>query len=465
MITLANCVYAENRQPLSSLKRPNKVFSFVNCNPSKLNSSEQYHSDPLDVTHKRFCEQEMGLISRVQSFMQQKFDSVKNLDVHDSWFWVLSGSFVMNPRPNDQKKRLYVYNTMISIWFLFNSLRFVSVFAVSDDHYAHLYGHTYARAGWAKITSVTATIINAQCCLYRIAVIRLLLQDAMIVMKTLGNIVNERDWKLRAEKKLMARIVLLCAVVACCVSVIGALSIFTAMHVINILSSNSTFETFCWLFWWTQDVLDVLLCGGNVVLFAAVWVLIAINYRIDIVALMQEIDHALEFDRPITETTYDDIRFSYMRLVRQAVEVNRMCSIILFALVLCTTPFFCTSLFAVEYGDNLFISVTLFIGTIPLVLFAWFLLAIAAEITSRSEELHRRLFSLATRPSGTLQVSRRQKMRLLQLLEQTGSEEQLLALRTIDGQKYTSESLLYYLIETVLQYTLLLTFDRSMKIQ
>ena len=226
-----------------------------------------------------------------------------------------------------------------------------------------------------------------------------LLQEAMIVMKTLGNIVKERDWKLRAEKKRMARMVLLSAVVAYCVCMIGALSFYTAMHVVNILSSKSTFETFCWLFWWTQDVLHVFSSVGDVVLFAAVWLLIAINYRIDIVALEQEIDDALESDRRITETIYDDIRFSYMRLVRQAVEVNRMCSVILFSLVLCTTPFFCTALFAVEYGENLFISVALFIAMFPIVMFAWSLLAIAGEITSLTEGLHGRLCSLAAKAS------------------------------------------------------------------
>ena len=462
MITLANCesVYAENRQ-LSSLMRPNNVFFIVNRNlPQLINIT------PILRTCKTSAsEQAMGPISRVRSFVQQKFDSVQDLDVHDSWVWVLTNAQAVNPRPGDPKKRLYVYNSILSIWFILNSLRFVSVFAVSDDHNAHLYGHTYARAGWAKIISVTATIINAQCCLYRMAMIRFLLQDAMIIMKTLGNIVNERDRKLRTEKKRMARLVLLCAVVTYSVCMIGALSVFTAMQVMNILSSKLAFEKLCWLFWWVQDILNVLSSGGDVVLFAAMWLLIAINYRIDIVALEQEIDDALESDRLITGTINDDIRFSYMRLVRQAVGVNRMCSVILFSLVLCTTPFFCTALFAVEYGENLFISVAIFTGIIPLVLIAWTLLAIAGEITSLTEGLHGRLCSLAAKGSTGTRSFLTQRIQLQHLLEQTGSEEELLALRTIDGQKYTSESLLYYLIDTGLQYTLLLTFDRSMKLQ
>ena len=406
----------------------------------------------------------MGLMKRMRSFVQQKISSVQDLDVHDSWFWFLTNALVVNPCPGDPRKLLYVYNSVLSIWFILNSLRFVSVFAVSDDHYAYLYGHTFARAGWAKILSVTATIINAQCCLYRMAMIRLLLRDAMIVMKTLESIVNERDRKLCAEKKRMARLVLICAVVTYCVCTIGALSFFTTMQVINILSSNSTFETFCWLFWWTQDVLDVLSSTGDVVLFAAVWVLIAINYRIDVVVLTQGIDQRLASGRPIIETHCDDIRFSYMRLVRQAVEMNRVSSVILFSLVLCTTPFFCTALFAVEYGENLFISVALFIAMFPIVMFAWSLLAITGEITSLTEGLHGRLCSLAAKGSTGTRSFLTQRIQLQQLLEQTGSEEQLLALRTIDGQKYTSESLMYYLIETGLQYTLLLTFERSMKL-
>ena len=233
----------------------------------------------------------------------------------------------------------------------------------------------------------------------------------------------------------------------------------------QIINSKSGLETTCWLFWWIVDLVAVLTVGVDVSIFAAMWILITINYRMDVLTLTHEIDRALESDKLTTESTTDNIRYSYMRVVKQAVGVNRISSLILFSLVLCTTPFFCTILFAVEYGSNLYMSVTLFVAIMPIVLFAWSLMAITAEITSRSERLYHLLCSLSARKSRMPVVSRREQMRLLQILEQVGSEEQLLALRTIDGQKYTSETLLYYLIEMGLQFTLLLTFDRAMKLR
>ena len=151
----------------------------------------------------------------------------------------------------------------------------------------------------------------------------------------------------------------------------------------QIVRSKTALETCCWLAWWIGDLCSLVAVGVDISIFAAMWILITINYRMDVLTLTHEIDRALESDRLTTESTTDNIRYSYMRLVKQAIGVNQMSSLILFSLVLCTTPFFCSVLFTVEYGSNLFMSVTLFVSCMPICLFAWFLMAIIAEITSR----------------------------------------------------------------------------------
>ena len=407
----------------------------------------------------------MGLMRRVRNLVQQEYESVQYLDIHDSWSRALINALVMNPRPEDEKMRLYTYNIILIICHILNTVRFGSLFAVSDDDNAHLYGHSYSHLKGAKVASATATIFYAQCCLYRIALMRLIMTEGLIIAQTLKNIVNERDSRLRDSKKQMAKNVLLCAAVGFVVIMMSGSALFAGMHVMHILFSKSSLETCCWLFWWMVDILALALGVRDIAIFPAMWFLIASNYRTDVIALAQKIDHANGPDVLCTETTCDNICYSYLRLVEQAVTVNRMSSLILFALVICTTPFFCTALFAIEYGGNIFISVTFFIAIFPIVLFAWTLLAIAGEITSLTEGLHGRLCSLAAKASTGTRTFLTQRIQLQQLVEETGSEDQLLALRTIDGQKYTSESLMYYLIETGLQYTLLLTFDRSMKLQ
>ena len=403
-------------------------------------------------------EREMYLGRKVLSFVQQKYNSVQNLNVCASWNWVLSKALVAIPRSGeDQKKRLFISNTILTISHILNFVRFSSAFAASDEN-AHIYGHSYSDLGSVKIVSATAAIISAQCCLYRLALVKLIMTDGVIVTQTLSSIADERDNSLRASKERLSKMVLLSGVVGFVVITMSGGFLFLGMHTMHIMSAESSFETCSWFFWLIVDLMSLALIGGDSALFAAMWILIAINYRLDVLTLTKSVDRANGPDGRYTDRTCNKICTSYIRLVNQAVKVNRMSSFILFSLVLCTTPFFCTALFAVEYGDNLFISVTLFFAIMPVVLFAWSLLAIAANITSLSDALHGRLCSLSAR--GGFQSS--QKIRLLHIVEQTGSEEQLLALCTVDGQKYTSESLLYYLIETCLHYTLLLTFDRSM---
>ena len=403
----------------------------------------------------------MNLVRRVQGFLQHKYQSAENVDVHDSWYWILTCSLIVNKRPEDRKKRLYVYNFIFSILYFLNAARYAFAFAASDRQNAHLYGHTLELVG-TSLSYACGVSIFAQCCFYRLIFIRLIMTNGMVVPQTLRHIVDEGDSRLRDSKTKMARIVLLSAVSAFAVILIGAGSTFLGLHVMHIIDSNSAFEIFCWLLWWANDIFFLVLAGTDLALFPAMWLLIILNYRMDVVTLKQGM--ALESGGLMTERTCDNIRYSYMRLVKQAVAVNRMSSLILFSLVLCTTPIFCTALFIFEHGENRFFSVAIPIAVMPMVLFPWSLLAIAAEVTSLTEGLHGSLCSLFAEQNGKSTVSFGHRSRLLQMLEQMGSEEQLLAMRTADGQKYTSETLVYYLIDTVLHYTLLLTFDRSMKL-
>ena len=148
----------------------------------------------------------MDLIRKVRCSTQQKYDSVKNKDVHDAWVWVLIHVLVMNHRPGDQKKRLYVLNIMICVWLLLNAVRFGSAFVVSEEK-AHLYGHTLGLVG-SPVIYASGLILLVQCCLYRLALIRLIMKDGVIIVKTLHNIVNERDVRMRGSKIRMARVVL-----------------------------------------------------------------------------------------------------------------------------------------------------------------------------------------------------------------------------------------------------------------
>ena len=123
-----------------------------------------------------------------------------------------------------------------------------------------------------------------------------------------------------------------------------------------------------------------------------------------------------------------------MRLVREAERVNRMSSPILFVLVLCTTPLVCLCVFVAVYSDNWFLQIAIPVAGCVASLFACALLAIAADITSKSERMHEALCATAARQSSASPLSVQERRVLLLMMEHASSESYSFALTTMDGQ-------------------------------
>ena len=321
----------------------------------------------------------------------------------------------------------------------------------------------FGGAGFGRLFNLATTVHSCQCILYRLAVIKLTLEGHVMVMNTISVIVNERNRVLRHRKIRMTRFVLIVAIVAFVLFVLTADIMWSGMLVLN-LRSQPPFQVTCWILWWLFDVVSAVLVASAIIFFAAMWIMMAFNNRMDMCELMRQVENVCGLNGLEEAVTMEEVGCWYEHVLKEAITFNRFSSLILRSLSLCTTPFVVSCLFVLNYGDNIFLTVFFFAAVTPPILFACFLLAIAATTTSMSDELHVRLCSLAARNMRNQHLSLYQRFRLQLMIEEVGSEETFFALRTPDGQKYTQETLLFYLIEIVLDYTLLVTFDRSMKL-
>ena len=389
--------------------------------------------------------------------MQGKWNAIENADIRKMWLRTMELFLVVDMSSLKWPKNLILKNVALIMWLTILVVQFGYSALFASDENAHLSGNMFGGAGFGRLFNTATAILYCQSILYRLVLIKLTLEGHMTVMDTITVIVNERNRGLRQRKIRMTRIVLIVAIVAVVLFVLTSNFMWLGMLVLN-LRSQSLLQVTCWILWWLLDVASALPVASTTIFFAAMWIMMAFNYRMDLCELMRQVENVNEAD------TMDEVCDWYDHVVDEAITFHRFSSLILLSLSLCTTPFFVTCLFVLNYGDNLFFSVTLFVVVVPPVLFAWFLLAIAATTTFLSENLHALLCSLAAQNMRDTRLSQRQRLRLQLMIEEVGSEETFFALRTPDGQKYTPEIFLIYLIETMLHYTLLLTFDRAMKL-
>ena len=244
---------------------------------------------------------------------------------------------------------------------------------------------------------------------------------------------------------------------------ISGILFFTGVYCLNMMSSYSGFEMLCWTSWFLVDIGVVFTAGTDVVLFPIMWILVALNYRFDLRHLIESVNNMNKSGRSIT-SDFSEIMKRYADLFRLAKVVDQTSPPVLLAITLGTTSYICTTLFVIVYSSNMLPTITQAVALITPVSTGLITLLIAAGVTSMAQDLHHRFCSLASNQGALSCLTDRQRSILNLMIEETGRKETIFALYTMDGQRYTSELLLFYLIDTCLHYTLLLTFDRSLKL-
>ena len=316
---------------------------------------------------------------------------------------------------------------------------------------AFAFGSSLARSG------NTAPFIIALCCsayspapVFRLIIMLLQPRDRFALMQAIteGTGRQERQAKIR-----LMRAVYLLLTAACLMAVVSCEGLMMSMACINVWQSESFMEALAWICWSAQDLAIVGIMSADLVFFPGTWILLALDYRMDLLLLIQEINAAAKAPAHASVQQMSD---ALERLLMKADILNAW-SGILFFLTLATTATACLDVYIVSHSDNVFFRVLLPFAGVAVVCTASFLMALAGNITAASERLHTSLSSLACRSRHATSV--REKRLLLLMLEETGCAEQRLALYTLTGNKYTPESFVAFLIETALHYTLLLSFS------
>ena len=426
-------------------------------------------------------------VTRLQSFFRDKYNALRYGDVFKNWDQLMRLVRVTDSDeayPTTRKMKV-LSSTLFALWMAFTLFRItLSVFWITGM--SHIMGQTMSNSGnVSKLIVSLAGVCLVQWFLYRLVCILLLLNGDMIFMQTLQSMVcrhgiempqTSRNFRIQESEEIRDRKIQLARLIYSAVflsrfpmAINGYIAV-TGYLWLNIQASETTFQICSWIFWYVQDLIMATAFAFDFLIYPSMWFVVALNYRMDIMSLTAKIQQLTQVrgagvggKRHVL--LFRGIRDDYLRLTQQAVRVNRFSSPILLVLVLSTTPILCICVFLAVYSDNLLLQLAVPTVGCVISLFACSLLAIAADITARSEKLYEVLCAAAARQSVASHSSVRERRFLLLMMEHASAETNSFAMTTMDGQKYTMQSFVSFLIETGLQYTLLFTFNRGIAYQ
>ena len=390
-------------------------------------------------------------------------------DVYDNWSWLLRIACVSHQSEEEDEEEIgsrsrlhvkrwtLVKNSLACLWFIGQAIRIsFSGYIETENH--HLRGHTLIGTGSIyKLIIPLSGFVSTECCLYRVAVLCLTLTGDWKFLQIIKRMTREQDYRLREQKVKVLRYTFVVALIAMIAFLLPAVAILSLAMVVNVRNSSLTVAV-AWIFWWMVDVILILTSACDAILFPVIWILSALDYRLQLMHLLQMIGNILRSGntRFRANGPLDVVMTIALRDISlRAQYLNRSASPILFILILYTTPIAVFCSFVSSHTDYLLIAFGLPVAGLAILASACALLALAADLTAKSEKVYASLSTLAFRRAN-LPLDRRVK--LLHIMEECGSKEQPLALYNMTGEKYTHLTFAEYLVETAIQYTLLVSF-------
>jgi len=306
------------------------------------------------------------------------YEELKNGDVYQNWCRYIQFTQVPGADESDsgQNKRKSIVSLLIMIWSLSNMIRYVSS-GIWETEVPHLYGHTMANTD--RLFAVAAGIWFLHSVSFRLVTIRLASSGSMVFLKTVRSMTQD------GRKEKLARILLIVAVVLSILVIVAGFLVFTAAMCINIIMSDSWLSVCLWIVWYVVDMLNLVTsCDG--VTMDVMWILVVLNYRMDMADLMDEasaLTDSLKRRKTgrITRRNFDKVQESYVRLTRHSVGIDQMAASFLFVITFCTTPIVCSTIFIITYSYNLYLVCAVAIGLAVVGGLASTLLLIAGRTT------------------------------------------------------------------------------------
>ena len=362
-------------------------------------------------------------------------------------------------------------NVMIVLWHLYCAFKqFFCRFTGLPDYVC---GNTLSRTGNVNmLMQMLAASAFITCACYRLALIRSYVKGQAGELQSTLDQLTERVMQARDASKVKVAKAIYCAAVAGLI--VFHLSLFgmiCGLLAVNLMTSGGMMEQSCWIFYYIIDHVLILSTTCDMLMFPFIWILVALCYNIDLQDLLstcqrlsQEIA-CLATDAETVSRRFDRMRHQYLQLLQQSRQVNAFLSPILFVQTTFAQPLITCCLFITRYSDNIALY-----GSLPgaggsVAASTYTLMAIGAHVSAKSDRLYELLVNVscvnALQPR--LSVSQRHVLHGM-ILELGSNQQQLLPLLTLDGIKYTSELLAVYVIESCLQYFLLMTFDQFFKL-
>lgn len=411
--------------------------------------------------------QTASLLPRLLSFGRRRVIHWKEGNVYAQWRKLMLMTGYEAEDAEEKRPVLLITNALFALWYLFNIARHLLTLVTADSaDTRYLWGQTLASAGSsAKMLTITAAVADTQCCLTRLATLRLVWRREAIFLKTVRSIVRSAGLDQRSQSVRTCRYLLWVTLAAWTAIFVNTSVIYSTTFVLSLAESSSTLEVCCWTFWWLMDMWINVTVAADMSIATLNWLLLALHYRSKFEFLIQQANWVVQAQRLLPKPgpighRIQNIEHSYKDLVVTALEFNRVSGPILVLLLLCTMPFACTAVFVVQFAENHVVAAFVLLAILTPILATLCILYISSGIAHMSNRLNFQLGCISARDSTQRQLTVKQKWRLLALCEEIASPEPLVSLYLWDGHMVASDSLLKYVIECCLHYTLYITLDR-----
>lgn len=390
--------------------------------------------------------------------MSLKFEMLPNL-VHRllnpanpaiGWQNLLRYDFIDSP--NTRKDRFLAVNSIIaSVQLLILTRLGLLPLLDIDKKYHAAYSTSLIAVGKShKLVALADLIAGCSCSLHRYILIYLITKRSDIIF--LDTVIRAlRDERKRTMVKHLYKL----AVVGCFAFVFNLICFFTGLLIVNSIRADSLTDQLWWIFWYPLDLIVVSSSAIDEVLFLIVWIVVVVDFNCD----CDSLDQSFKSDPSI-----DHIVRTFSKLVAKTLRFQRLMEYFLTLNVI--TDYFLVALicYTVSNSDTSLVAIMICVACVILTLIKCMQLAFAAFTCTYSLRLYQSCCcrSVKATRDGT---SVRDRMKLLFMMESLASNKCFIPLRTLDDEKYDSKRLLLFLIETALNYTLLVTFERFIPMQ
>ena len=366
---------------------------------------------------------------------------------------------------SEKRRQLNVKsNTIFAVSLCFSAFRlgYTSYLVSNEQH--HLIGNTFANIGNIALLGFAGVgTAYTQWSLFRVVTTWQAATGRLSVLQTLSSLLSEQDEGLRRKKRRLAAFIYTLAVMGT-----GQFALFAHLYhgfllYLNINHSKDTSEMHWWCFWFLLDMVSCYSCTMTMSFVPACFILQVLDYRLDLSHMISEVrrllqeDHMDQEHESVWSRHIHDMIQKLHWLSKKARHVNTCWSPFLFVTVVCATPNATIFLFITLYAGEMMVAATYACVGVIQTAFAFTMQAVAGDITAQSETLYQELAMIAAEARDALSLSDRRL--LLLLMEESLSECEPLAMHHVTGEKYTMIEFGAYVMETAVQFTLLLTFS------